>query len=478
MPRKTEGSREKKKKKSSKCKDTMAERKEKTKDKKKKNRLYLEQNDNLILTQANNSQANRKPKTWNPHNHMSQDCKTKRKKVTFDLPPGYIRIKRPQFASSFLHCPKESIVFKKDTVGDSVSLTQDNNSPCNSEEINSQDLFITQKTFRVSSPDPSGEAHIITATPQVLPQGGMQYVPVVPVKQQQECSTRDSNANQNQSKTPTTEFLTKKNEEDVGVHEAQHNHTNGNICFQKPVELNVNPFEEKKLLSHVHVRPTLNPLLTESNAVTPMLDVAKSNKPSCFSSQQMSTSTQTENFFTTERSSYLIFCHKVNLRLEDLRPLDLSLPQRARKDLRTGLPGQVKTSGCRDPILYPDIKQIKKDTKKDDDPRGKSETTPSLQSMPESKSADTIVSSGDSESPYCFNKLDLTQVRYDTYDFVLMGLFYLIFLKLRGILNIRIFFKLYCNLKISWMFSILIFFFLFKELKRDLTWQWQSKSYI
>lgn len=389
----------------------MAERKEKTKDKKKKNRLYLEQNDSLILTQANNSQANRKPKTWNPHSHMSQDCNTKRKKkVTFDLPPGYIRIKRPQFASSSLHCPKESIVFKKDTLGDSVSLAQDNNSPCNSEELNSQDLFITQKTFRVSSPDPSG------ATPQVLPQGGMQYVPVVLVKQQRERSTRDSNAHQHQSKTPKTEFLTKKKEEDVGVHETQHNHTNGNMCFQTPVELNVYPFEKKKLLSRVHVKPILNPLLTEPNAVTPMLDVAKSNKHSCFSSQQMSTSTQTENFFTTERSSYLIFCHKVNLRLEDLRPLDLSLPQRARKDLRTALPGQVKASGCRDPILYPDIKQIKKD----DDPRGKTETTPSLQSMPDSKSADTIVSSEDSESPYCFNKLDLTQVRYDTYDFVLL----------------------------------------------------------
>lgn len=57
------------------------------------------------------------------------------------------------------------------------------------------------------------------------------------------------------------------------------------------------------------------------------------NKSLLPSSSTVSLSTQTENFFTTELSSYLSFCQKNRpASLEDLKPLDLSLPHRARKD--------------------------------------------------------------------------------------------------------------------------------------------------
>lgn len=448
---KTDETPKKKKKKNSKFKEVMTRRKAKKKDKKKKkNRLALELND--IFMQASSAQANPvvKPETSNAHRNdrlkpdqLTQDCKTKRKKkVAFDLSPGYICVKRPKFVSSSPQCPKEIILFENEAVQDSESCsqvtvtghsqrpTQDNDSQYTSEDINSQDLFITQKTFRASSPEPSsGEASdkAFTAASQLFTQQGMLHTSVAQRKQHLEGSYScpgDSHVHQHLKKTnehakkPKTVLLT---EDEEGVNK-KHKQKNGKISLQTQMELNANLSEEKKTLSPVPIKPSVNHFLAEPIVVTPS-PVAKSKKHSYTSSQQSmtSTSTQTENFFTNELSSYLNFCQKrrVSAHLEDLKPLDLSLSQRARKDLGTclsvkmsSLLGQIKGDNHKDPNLHPSCSSDMKDVQvKKEAPRHKSETILSFQSESEPKSADTTASSEDNEPPCRTGKLDLTQVR-------------------------------------------------------------------
>lgn len=442
----------KKKKKNSKFKEAMVRRNAKKKDKKKKKKkLPLELDDTLIFTQACSAQAHPtvKPETSNPRSsdrgkpdHLTQDCKTKRKKkVAFDLSPGYIRAKRPKFVCSSPQCPKESI-FEDEAVGDSESCSQitvtghsqqptkDNNSQCTSEDINSQDLFITQKTFRAPSPEPSsGEASdkAIPATPQVFAQQGMLHTSVAQIKKHLDGSyscPRDPHVPQRlrkkseRAKKPKTVLLTEDEEDGVG--KTHNDHKNGKISLQTQMELNANLSEEKNALSPVHIKPSVNPFLAEPIAVTCSLDVAKKHPYTSSQQSMTSTSTQTENFFTTELSSYLNFCQKrrVSALLEDLKPLDLSLPQRARRDLGTclsvkmaSLPGPIKGDDHREPNLHPSCPSDMKDVEVKKEATGhKSETTLSPQSESEPRSADTTASSEDNEPPTRTGKLDLTQV--------------------------------------------------------------------
>ncbi|XP_044050066.1 daf-12-interacting protein 1 [Siniperca chuatsi] len=424
------------KKKKKKKKEAMEGRKEKKKEKKKmKNRLALELDDSssaqskpTVKPEASNSCSNDKLQL----DHLTQDSKkkTKRtKKVAFDLSPAYIRVKRPKFVSSSLQCPKESILLEAvrdrescsqvTVTGHCLDQTYDNDSQCNSEDINSQDLFITQKTFKASPSEPSsGEASdkAVTTTPQMFTQRDELHTSVVQIKQHLEGSNKcpqDSHfhfqhhrkAKEHMKKPKTVQVLLaeEEDEEEEGLNKA---HQNPKI----QMELNTNLTKEKEVSCPVHIKQSVvNPYLDVPVDVNLSLDVAKSKKHSCTSSQQSitSTSTQTENFFTTELSSYLSFCQKsrVTVHFEDLKPLDLSLQQRARKDLNLH------------PSCSPDMKDV--EVKKEPSGRqpcsasthGKGETSLSPQSESEPKSADTTTSSEDNEPPCRTGKLDLTQVR-------------------------------------------------------------------
>lgn len=452
----------KKKKKQSKFKEAMVARKAKKKDKKKKkNRLALELDDSFIFTEACSAQAKHavKPETSNPRrvdklkpDHLTQDSKrkTRRKKtVAFDLSPGYISVKRPRFVSSSPRHPKESILLEHEAARDSESCSQvtvtghsrgpthDEGSQCTSEDINSQDLFITQKTFRASPSQPSsGEASdkAVPETPERFTQRDKPHASVAEIKQHLEgsykCPQHSHHCHRKTGKHPkkpkaAQAILTEEEEE-----QAHEKHKTGTLSFETQMEINANLTEEEKVLCPVLMKPSeVNPYLAEPSGVNASLDVAKSKKHSCISSQQLMTSasTQTENFFTTELSFYLNFCQKtsVTTHFGHLNPLDLSLPDRARKDLGTclsvkasSLPEQTKDDNHKDLNLHPPCSSGMKHVKtKPSGPhpwlvstRGKGEATLSPQSESEPKSADTTASSEDNEPPCRPGKLDLTQV--------------------------------------------------------------------
>ena len=338
----------------------------------------------------------------------------------FDLSPGYICVKRPKFVSS---SPKDNILAQKEPergsedcsqvtlTGHSQSQPHDNELQNTSDDINSQDLFITQKMFRISPSDPSsGEASdkgVITI-PQ--PEKGL-----------------DSSGVQ------------------IKHHDGLY------TCLQDS-------------FFHSHQKKVSGPVHVKSSVVNPCLDVAKSKKHTCTSRQtsppcplntnepslllqmsKASISTQTENFFTTELSSYHSFCQKRGLTIcsENLKPLDLSLPQRARKDhMRclsvevpgievkddekkctdqkpSSLPDEMRGNGRKYPDLRPICSSVMKAVEVKKEPYGrlrwsvraqvKGKTTPSPQSESESKIADIMTSSED-EPLSSTGKLDLTQV--------------------------------------------------------------------
>ncbi|XP_078113843.1 uncharacterized protein LOC144522546 [Sander vitreus] len=457
----------KKKKKHSKFKEAIDGRKEKKKEKKKK-RLALELDDNLIFTQGSSAQAKStvKPETLNPHSYNKlkpdQDCKKKtkrKKKVAFDLSPGYICIKRPKFVSSSQQSPKESIPLENEAVRDSESCSQvtvtghsqgqrhAEESQCTNEDINSQDLFITQKTFSSPPPEPSsGEASdkAVTTSPQTLTPRDKLHTSMAFIKQHLKGCPQDSHFYQHHRKTkehvhkPKTVqlLLTEEEEEEEWLSKA-HQHPKKKSSFQTKRELNANLTGETKRPRPAHVTPSVvNEYLDEPMDVNSPLDTAKSKKHSrspCLSDEPSalppmsmeSTSTQTENFFTTELSSYLNFCQKsrVTVHLEDLKPLDLSLPHRARKDLgmclsgkSLSLPGEIQGINHKEPNLHPSCSSDMKDVEIKKDPSGRHTWSSSTQGKsatilsPKSESADTTISSED-EPPCRTGKLDLTQVR-------------------------------------------------------------------
>lgn len=391
----------KKKKKSLKSKEAMEIRKPKRKDKKQSKReLSLEQDDSLMFMKAS---VMVKPEPLNQcwadgikPDHLTQKCKHKRKKkVAFDLSPGTIRIKRPKIASSCRqHLSKSVVVVDKScSQGKVTHPTQDIESQCTSEDINSQDLFITQKTFRLLSPEPSsGEASVVAATPQ----GAASVTRINQLLTQHSYSCPPGQHVRHllrKTKTPQTVHLPEEWKD-----------KNVKISFQKQMKIN----EENKALSTVHLKPSMS-----------RFQALDTQKTSCTLSRQTvtSTSTQTENLFTNELSLYLNFCQRrrVSAHSEDLRPLDLSLPQRVRKDLGTcslvkmpSLLGHIKDA--RHSELHPPPSSAISDVevKKDGCKR---EMTLSSQSESEPKSADTTASSEDNETPFRTGKLDLTQVR-------------------------------------------------------------------
>ncbi|XP_035520681.1 uncharacterized protein LOC118330300 [Morone saxatilis] len=402
--------------------------------KKKKNRLSLALDDSFVITQASSAQgkATVKPGTATPcssdkpqPDHLTQDSKKKtkrKKKVAFDLSPGYIRVKRPKFVSSSPQCPEESVLLVHEAVRESESCSQvtvtghthDNDSQCNSEDINSQDLFITQKTFRVSpSEASSGEASdtAVAETPEMFMQQDERHTCVAQIKQHLEGSYKGPQDSLSHEHRRQTNQGVKTQRKEEGLNNAHHNVKKGKLSFQTQMERNANLTEEKNGSCPVHMKPSvLDPYLAEP--------VVVNSSPE---QSMTSTATQTENFFTTELSSYLSFCQR-SRGIEDLRPLDLSLPQRARKDLGTSsLPGEIKGDNHKDPILRRSPSSGLKDVEVKREPsgrqacsvstRGKGKSSLHPQSESEPKSTDTSTSSEDNETPCRTGKLDLTQVR-------------------------------------------------------------------
>ncbi|XP_056244257.1 uncharacterized protein si:ch211-176l24.4 [Seriola aureovittata] len=477
-----EGIQKKKKKKKSKFTEAMQGKKEKKKVK--KNKTSVELDHNFVFTQgysgASGPFAKSKPESSHPcstekikPDDLTQDSKrTKRKKkVAWDLSPGYIHVKRPKFVSS---SPKENIFSEEEAVRDAESCSQvtatsqahDNDSQCTADDINSQDLFITQKKFRVSpSESSSGEASdkaFITSPTPVTQRDRRLNSSGVQVEQhegsnihlqQSHFYQHPKKAKEHLQRPKTVQVVLIEEEEEKGLHLAQQIPKKKTLSFQKQRDLNTNLIEEKKASGLVHVKPSVvNPYLDEPAVVNSSLYVTKSDKY-YFSSRQQSPShlqnsgglsllpliakasisTQTENFFTTELSSYLNFCQKrvVTICSESLKPLDLSLPRRARKDLPSvneekrndqkpsSLPEKTKGNGHKDPSMRPSRSSEMKDVEVKKEPSGRQQgsviaqgkgktPTPSPQSESEAKSAN---SSEDSEPPSCTGKPDLTQVR-------------------------------------------------------------------
>lgn len=382
----------KKKKKGSKCKDMLGTKKEKKKDnKKKKRKISMGPDSDLVLLDAQADPA-AVYRTQSLRQCQDQEPKPKRKKkVAFDLSPGNIRIKRPQFASSTAR-PKESAAIENKTPEDRARLTQDNNSPCNSEDVNSQDLFITQKTFRAPSPEPcSGDT--IAATPtQMLAQQSARNK-----KREPEGSSRGWYGRQRPWKIPTTEpFPEETQEEGKTIKTVEESFKNGETFSQVKAKLRGNSSEYK----FVRARPRVDHFPTEATVV---------NAPESWtSSRQISTSTQTENFFTIELSSYLRFTRNVSACSVDLDPLDLSLPQRARKDPGMSLLGDWIGNGPKCPGVESHGSFKIKEVMKEPSAGCVAETNPSYCSESGSKYADSTASSGEEQTSR--TKLDLTQV--------------------------------------------------------------------
>ncbi|XP_035499333.2 uncharacterized protein si:ch211-176l24.4 [Scophthalmus maximus] len=396
----------KKKKKNPKYKEAMGERKVKKKEWKKKNKASVALDDSFIFTQGVSGESGPAAKPEPKPDRVQ--TKTKRKKVAFDLSPRYIPAKRPKFVPS---TPKEKHVAGGGESRSPVAATQrgqtqpsDDDSPCASDDINSQDLFITQKTFRTSPREPSGGEALGTTPPPIarpLPDG--------------------SNLQQRRKRDEEQMTASKEEEEEEEERWLFTQRRPEEESFPRQTESNSNP-------------RGANPFLDDPVVVNSSLDVSKS----CPSSRQSppgrldsddasplprrtsnstTSSTQTENFFTAELSSYLRFCQK-SLRVENAEALDLSLPLRARNDL--GRCSSVTETGHGGPGRRPSCSSDSKDAEvKKEEPPGRQrcsvrlqrklgKRTPSPQSESEAKSADAMTSSEDCDAT---GKPDLTQVR-------------------------------------------------------------------
>ncbi|CAB1420166.1 unnamed protein product [Pleuronectes platessa] len=413
-----------KKKKNSGFKEAMGEWKDKKKEKKgKKQKSSVGLDDSFRVTQGFTcSEPEPEPES------LTEDSKKKtktKKKVAFDLSPGPMAIKRPRCSPP---SPKESIAPQAGDGGGcspAVGRPHNSDSQVTSDEVNSQDLFITQKTFRTSPVESSsGEASGSAAERRMFP----------PSPRGSNPRLHESGSHQRPKKTP------------VGGR-GRGRGRGGGVYLTKQIskkepcqtELETNLLKVKKAFRPRHVKniwdvnPFLDdPVVLESKTKTHWCPSGRPS-PSCPINtpepsrlpQKSNTSTQTQNFFTAELSSFLKFCQKSPGAVcsEDLKPLDLSLPQRARSRPGWGLSGvemkheEEKTPSPPDKMSstgQEDLAPTRSSRMKKEPSgrqRGSVQTTPSPESESEHKSTDTTTSSEDNETALSTGKLDMTQVR-------------------------------------------------------------------
>lgn len=373
----------KKKKKKTKFKEAMDDRKEKKKEKK-KNKVASDLQDSVMFTQK--PKASKPPLNQRLDHVMPDSMKStkRKKKVMLDSLPRSIHVKRLRFVSLTPRGEEDPV-----TVSDScsqVTAGHDNGSQCTSDDINSQDLFITQKIFRSSASQPSSEdAKAFAVSPLMQKDKGQIYVAEIEQFYDDKC-LQDSR----QTKTERRK----------------------KISFQTEME-SQSTLPEKKGSSPECVGPSeVNAYLDKPVVVNVGEKNTSLQRPphTELPPSTVSTWTQTENFFTTELSSYLHFCKEIRatVRFQDVKPLDLSLKQTGKtleEKIAEDQKGEMKVDRDMNPSDLSQVKEVKKGHS------SRADSTPSPQSECEHKSANTTNSSEDNELSCRTSKLDMTQVR-------------------------------------------------------------------
>ncbi|KAK5868054.1 hypothetical protein PBY51_012499 [Eleginops maclovinus] len=387
------------KKKNNKIKEAMDIGKEKKKkQKKKKKKEDLELGGSFTLPQGSGATSN--PPSGE---RLKTDCNKitkKKKKVAFNLSPGNIQPRHPKCFYSSEQSPIKSVLTEPGSCAQ-VPATHADESQCTSEDINSQDLFITQKAFRTSPLETSsGETSdkaptsnpqmlsprnkLHTSTPWEKPHCGRSYKEL-PFQQQ----PRKTNTH---VQKPNTGLVCLKQEfEEDWLNKADQNPKKKPAVVKKPLE---EPTDSKPL--------PIRKSKKNSTSTSQQSPSCPSELPVPHLKLMESTSTQTENFFTFELCSYLNFYHnsRVAAHHDDLKPLDLSLPQRARKDLGTGLStlGEIRGDNHKDPGLHTSGFSDRKDGEVEKEPSGQHWSA-------------YMTNSSEDEPQGRTGKLDLTQVR-------------------------------------------------------------------
>nr|XP_040018718.1 serine/arginine repetitive matrix protein 2 [Gasterosteus aculeatus aculeatus] len=396
--KKTEQDIERKKKKSPK------EKKENKKGKKQK-RSPSELDDGLIL-----APAVRPPRTLDPRSteklQRGRDRKRKssgKPKVAFNLPPSVVSAGPAGLPSSRQRSPREKVLSEPEAVaGVRPGRRPPGASQSPGEDVNSQDLFITQKAFRASPSQPSsGDDSDRAVFP---PRRGLH-------------PSEAQNPRLHVQKTVQVQVRLTDGEEDEEAEEEE----------ERMSQTHPDPEEGKWFKADVarEKRVPLGPF-----QLSPSLDAARSGRPPCASREpplsgaprRLHTSTQTENFFSTELCCYLAFCRRSGGAgaAEDPRPLDLSVRRGARKDPGDGSPGKTLSSAAerKEADLRPRRSSDAADGAPTEEPSGRPppcarperKATPSPPSESDPRTADTSASSED-EPPCRGGRLNLTQVR-------------------------------------------------------------------
>ena len=393
----------------------------------------------------------------------------KKKKVAFELGYGSSVAKYPKVVAPSTQLPEVNVssIQSEGSMGSDILVEgalkkhfqtepQNNNeSQCTSDDINSQDLFITQKRFRAPSIDQSSEE--ITeegiGTMRHVHQYGEMHEkvrPKEPKKQRghhrlphEELSELTEKASANCQKLEM-ELL----EEDISPKPKP---CRGSALHPKPKR-------DAKTIQPPHLTPKRISYLAKPLSLS--IEVRKSPEvlgseppPTCKVSD---TSTQTENFFSTELCRYLKFYQQSRLdnnRLE-FTALDLSLPPNIRVDPGKSLLDSVNTSALKikgvvgatgtqtsppihsafrpgkheDFIVSPPSSSEVKGNKETLDRKApctsqvKVETSPQSEAEPKSsdttaseaepKSSDTTVSSEDNEASIRSGRADLQVIKY------------------------------------------------------------------
>ncbi|KAJ3596953.1 hypothetical protein NHX12_003353 [Muraenolepis orangiensis] len=455
-----------KKKKKSKLREAIKGTKEKKKKRKKHKAMKSAVDSDLTSTPANSKRLKtgetsaKKSAGAQPHRacepplldgspsiRTHRKVKTK-KKVAFESDSGSSVAKHPMavFPSTQLNVKEVSSsqqsqgpvgCLVKGALGKQCKTEpEDNNeSQSTSDDINSQDLFITQKKFRAPSIDQSSGEVTVEGIAAVRRYGERQEMVVCRHKEPKRQQEHHREMYEELTK-PTDKASTKSQTLEMVLEE--------DVCLKpipcRRIRLPLKLKQEAKTIQHAHETPIRNPYLENPKPLSSSIDVKK--LPDFLVSNQASleprptlplstanTSTQTENFFTTELCCYLKFQQQSRLDRMEVMALDLSLPQRMRADPGMSSLDSVKTtSGLKvqgsvgvmggtdtSPSLCPAFRPGKHRDFRVPPPSSsvqpKVESTPSPQSEVEPKSSDTTASSEDNEASGRSGRADLLQVK-------------------------------------------------------------------
>ena len=459
-----------KKKKKKKLREAMKGMKVKKKKSKKDKAMKIEVEGDLISTQVNSAFQQSEPslktdetlvkKSEGSCPHVSR-CEQpspngspsilrhrkvvkKKKKVEFELGHGSSGAKHPKVVAPSTQLPEVNVsssIQSDGSVGSDFLVKgalkkhfqtepQNNNeSQCTSDDINSQDLFITQKRFRAPSIDQSSEEIIEEGIGTMRPvhQYGEMQENVRPIERpkkqghyrlaHEELSEHTEKASTNCQKLEM-ELL----EEDISLKPKP--------C--RGIAVHPKPKQDAKTLQPAHLTPKRISCLVNPKPLSLSIEVKSPEVlvsepalleplPTCKVSTS-DTSTQTENFFSTELCSYLKFYQQSRLdyhRLE-LTALDLSLPPKIRahpgkSSVNTSalkIKGVVGATGTQTspPLIRSKLRPGRLLGQAPCTVQGKVETTPSPKSEAEPKSSDTTASSEDNETSIRSGRADLVQV--------------------------------------------------------------------